>query len=255
MKYKIKIPKTKDLQFIKNYFSKNNLDISNLKINPDVIPPNFLKLYVLHELVNLNKRISVLEIGSGWSSLFLGNALNENKKKNKLNLSLLGFKKPYEMISIDNSLKFLKIAKKRLEIIKKKKIKNRWVHSEVFMSKFNGNICTFFKNLPACQPDFIYLDGPDLTNIKKNKKFKFSTQHPDSLNISGDILRIEFFLIPGTILIVDGRGGNVEFLKKNFKRSWKYIFLRKTDQHIFLLNSEPIGKKNIKLLKYYFSKN
>ena len=74
MNYKIKIPKTKDLQFIQNYFSKNNLDISNLKINPDVIPPNFLKLYVLHELVNLNKRISVLEIGSGWSSLFLGNA-------------------------------------------------------------------------------------------------------------------------------------------------------------------------------------
>ena len=157
---------------------------------------------MLHELVNLNKRISVLEIGSGWSSLFLGNALNENKKKNKLNLSLLGFKKPYEMISIDNSLKFLKIAKKGLKLLKKK-IKNRWVHSEVFMSKFNGNICTFFKNLPACQPDFIYLDGPDLTNIKKIKNLNF--QHNiQILEYLWRYIKLSFFN-SGTILIVDGR--------------------------------------------------
>ena len=40
MKYKIKIPKLRIYNLFKIIF-KNNLDISNLKINPDVIPPNF----------------------------------------------------------------------------------------------------------------------------------------------------------------------------------------------------------------------
>ena len=34
------------------------------------------------------------------------------------------------------------------------------------MSTFNNRICTQYKNLPLCNPDFIYLDGPDQFNIK-----------------------------------------------------------------------------------------
>ena len=36
--------------------------------------------------------------------------------------------------------------------------------------------------------------------------------------MSCDILMIENFLMPGTIIVVDGRGANAEFLRKNFKR-------------------------------------
>ena len=60
--------------------------------------------------------------------------------------------------------------------------------------------------------------------------------------MSCDILKIEFYLIPGTILLVDGRKANVEFLIKNFK-NWKYKYL-KIDQHLFFLDEKPWGKKN-----------
>ena len=69
-----------------------------------------------------------------------------------------------------------------------------------------------------------------------------------------DILSIEFFLTPGTIILVDGRGANVEFLKKNFKRKWKYKYLKVSDQHIFLLNDTPIGELNKKQIKFYNKK-
>ena len=35
------------------------------------------------------------------------------------------------------------------------------------MTLFNGRICTQYKKLPLCNPDFIYLDGPDQFNVQK----------------------------------------------------------------------------------------
>lgn len=249
---KIKIPKILSIKKINNFFKLRGLtQKKNKNKSIKILPPNLSKLYILYQLILLNKRISILELGSGWSSLFLSDALNCNKTSNRKNLFNCGFSKPYEMISIDNDKKYLNISRARLKKHKKLKIINKWLLSEVETSLYNNKICTFYKDLPSLQPDFIYLDGPDLFNIKKNKKFNFSTDHPDLLAMSGDILRIEFFLLPGTILVVDGRGGNVEFLRKNFRRKWHYKCLDYTDQHIFILNEKPIGKKNINLLKFY----
>ena len=36
------------------------------------------------------------------------------------------------------------------------------------MSIFNDRICTQYKKLPLCNPDFIYLDGPYQFNVKKD---------------------------------------------------------------------------------------
>ena len=33
-----------------------------------------------------------------------------------------------------------------------------------------------------------------------------------------DILKIEYFLVPGTIIVVDGRTANAIYLKNNFKK-------------------------------------
>ncbi len=253
-KLRIKLPKILSIKQISNFFKlKELIQKKNKSKTIKILPPNLSKLYVLYQLIRLNNRISILELGSGWSSLFLSDALNHNKISNKQKLYNFGFSKPYEFISIDNSKKYLNISRTRLKKHKKFKIINRWVLSKVETSLYNNKICTFYRDLPSCQPDFIYLDGPDLFNINKNKRFKFSTDHPNSLAMSGDILRIEFFLLPGTILAVDGRGGNVEFLRKNFKRKWQYKYLKYTDQHIFLLDEKPIGKKNINLLKFYNS--
>ena len=69
--------------------------------------------------------------------------------------------------------------------------------------------------------------------------------------MSCDVLKIEFFLIPGTILLIDGRGANANFLKKNFKRKWEYKYFKKFDQHVFILQDVSFGKVNDDLLKFY----
>ena len=72
--------------------------------------------------------------------------------------------------------------------------------------------------------------------------------------MASDILKIEYFLIPGTIILVDGRGANVNFLKNNFQRNWKYVRLDKTDQHMFVLIDKPLGNINKNQIKFYNSK-
>jgi hypothetical protein len=66
-----------------------------------------------------------------------------------------------------------------------------------------------------------------------------------------DILKIEYFLTPGTIIIIDGRAANAKFLKDHFKRKWIYKNDKKFDQHIFYLNDPVLGKYNKLQLDFY----
>ena len=118
------------------------------------------------------------------------------------------------------------------------------------MSTFNGRICTQYKKLPLCNPDFIYLDGPSQFNVKKDIN-GISTRHKDMMPMVSDILKLEHFYTPGTIIVCDGRAANAKFLRDNFQRNWKYINDKKSDQHIFLLNDPMLGKYNKLQVKFY----
>jgi hypothetical protein len=85
----------------------------------------------------------------------------------------------------------------------------------------------------------IYIDGPDPEQIPTEiKGYKYNNF---SLPMSADILQREFFLWNGTEIIMDGRGANAEFLRKNLKRDWHYFKDSYNDRHIFRLDSEPWG--------------
>ena len=101
-------------------------------------------------------------------------------------------------------------------------------------------------------PDFIFLEGPSPFDVKK-KINNFTTAHSDLMPMSCDILKFEHFLIPQTMIIADGRGANVQFLRNNFKRKWLYFNDKKFDQHIFYLHASSIGKYNDLQLKFYQS--
>ena len=118
------------------------------------------------------------------------------------------------------------------------------------MTLFNNKICTQYKKLPLCNPDFIYLDGPDQFNIKKDIN-GISTRHKDMMPMVSDILKFEYFYTPGTIIVCDGRSANAKFLKDNLKRKWKYQNDYKNDQHIFCLHDPILGKYNKLQLEFY----
>ena len=69
--------------------------------------------------------------------------------------------------------------------------------------------------------------------------------------MAADIIKIENYLIPGTIIVTDGRGANAELMFNNFQRKWLYYYDKDFDQHIFYLNSNSFGKINDNLLKFY----
>ncbi len=111
------------------------------------------------------------------------------------------------------------------------------------MTNFNFRLCTVYKKIPKINPQLIYLDGPDLYSVK-NTINNFNTNFDECVPISADILLIEPFLLPGTIIVVDGRVSNVRFLENNFQRKWKKIVYKNIDLTTFILNEKPIGKHN-----------
>ena len=68
--------------------------------------------------------------------------------------------------------------------------------------------------------------------------------------MSADILFYEFFLEPGTFIVIDGRGANAEFLRNFLRRNWKYYYDKKGDGHYFELVEKPWGEWNFKKLNF-----
>ena len=117
------------------------------------------------------------------------------------------------------------------------------------MKLIHNSICNTYATLPLVNPDIIYLDGPDQFNVKK-KINGINIGHPDFMPMNADIMLIEPFLKPGTIIITDGRTSNFRFLTANLKRNWSYFEDSKNDQHYLYLKEPPLGKPNLNQLKF-----
>lgn len=266
---KIKIPKKINKKKLENFFIANGMrelvaqqkkknylinSFYNIGKNPE--EPNLEDLYRIFKLIVLNKRTTILEFGSGWSTLVISEALKYNKTNYLHQTKNLRRNNLYELFILETNKKYLNISKKRIKNFKSKlnksknKIKINWTLSGIKMDTFNGYYCTKYYKFPLCNPDFIYLDGPSQFDIKK-KLNNFSTAHKDLMPMSGDLLAIEFFLIPGTMILTDGRSANAEFLSKNFKRKWSHRWFKKEDQHLFVLEDRSLGELNDRLIKFY----
>ncbi len=255
----INLPKVSAGLDLKKYFIDHGMDeiVMNsnqptLEVN-DMITDNPYKpeledLYRLHRFVIDFRRTTVLEFGVGWSTLVLANALHYNANTYGSKISNLRRNNPFELHSVDNEPEFIKLACERTPHELKKYVFFNQVNVE--MTEFNGRICTRYERLPLINPDFIYLDGPDQFNVC-GEVAGWSTRHKDMMPMSCDILRIEHFLTPGTLIVVDGRAANARFIRTNLQRQWTYEYDENYDQHIFLLNESPLGKYNRRQLEFY----
>ena len=117
------------------------------------------------------------------------------------------------------------------------------------MTTFNERVCTIFDKFPNICPDFFYLDGPDLWAPIGNVH-GISTRHEDRFPMVSDLLRIEHFLLPGTIIVVDGRTANARFMKENFQHNWRYRHYVDWDIHVFVNVSDALGIYNQRELDF-----
>ena len=261
---KIKFPEKKNITEIKKYFLKNNLEIlldskistkkKDLRFSKNVYKPDLIDLYRLHRFIILNKRISILEYGTGWSSLVFSHALKINEKKYKHKIKDFRFKNKFSLTVLDNEKKYLKISEQRIKNYFRRHYNNaNFCYSENKMTTFNGRVCSHFSNHPRINPDFIYLDGPDQFKIK-GRVNNLSIADYEMMPMNSDILYYENFLIPGTIIVSDGRTANSRFLKNNFQRKWDYFYDKLNDQSIFYLAEKSLGHINDRLKFFYNSK-
>jgi len=264
--YHEKLPSLRSKKFIENFFINKDLksivqlskkqkpNVNQMVLDEPYIP-ELDDLYRLYQFVLINKRTTILEFGSGWSTLIFSLALKELRDKFYNKVKLLRRNNPFELFVIENEKKYLNITKNRINKFNKylnikNPIKINYNFSDVEMTLFNNKICTQYKKLPLCNPDFIYLDGPDQFNVKKDIN-GISTGHKDMMPMVCDILKFEYFYTPGTIIVCDGRSANAKFLKDNFKRKWKYQNDYKNDQHIFCLQDPILGKYNKLQIEFY----
>ena len=106
-----------------------------------------LDLYVLYKLIKVQKPTSILELGSGKSTIAITKFLNE-----------IGHQ--YDFYSIDEYEKWGALTKKFLEEIEDNK-KTRVLISKRIASSFQFFKGTCYSKLPDEKFDLIFVDGPD----------------------------------------------------------------------------------------------
>jgi len=240
----------------KRDYQLENQENSRNTVNPQYDIP-FIQEYGdlsrLHYLVRSRKVINVLEFGTGKSTVAIADAL----RKNGLQYSTLTKKSirrsdQYKLFSVDNSRHWIKEVKKILPNNLSSYIS--FTYSKVIISEFQGRVASFYEKLPNVSPDLIYLDAPDQFHVHGNIR-GITTAHSDRMPMSADILAIEHFLSPGTLIVVDGRTANARFLICNLQRNWSYLFDSINDQHYFELQEPPLGKHNRALLDHCLGPN
>lgn len=208
-------------------------------------PPEFDDLIRLHWLCLSRNVLTVLEVGAGYSTYVFDDAMKVNRARfPKLDGRFLRKSNLFEVHSLDASSEWIETTRSRAVTDTV-----TFHQSPVKVSQFNGRICTFFDKFPQVSADLIYLDGPDQFNVEGNVR-NVTTAHPDRMPMSADLLAIEHFIAPGTLIVVDGRTANARFLATNFQRDWVYEYSPDFDQSFFELREGPLGRFNKRLLEF-----
>ena len=246
--------------FFRNFLKEYNR-VEKKETNPNSMfqvnayKPQIKDLIRIFEFTVLNNRTTILEFGSGWSTLVFSIAMDILEKKYEKQILKIRRATPFKIFSLENEKKFLNITKKRLSFYYKKNTLNNvnLSFSNCKITNYKNKFCIEYEILPNCNPDLIYIDGPDIFNVK-GKVQGLSYKNKDFMPIICDILKFEYFLIPGTLIIMDGRTANAQFLADNFKREWIYYYDKKYDQNLFYLDAPSLGRINDDLLSFYSEK-
>lgn len=202
----------------------------------------------LHWLTLRRRSVSVLEFGSGFSTVVLAHAMrllhghfHGWAQKN------LRTEQPFHVHSVEEEQRFQALTQQRLgDALTPFATVTR---SSVELITHDNRFATIYSSLPNIAPDLIYLDGPSqfATTAALNG---FSIASPVRMPMSADILRMEFFLEPGCVLLIDGRTQNARFLKSYFRRAWAHHHDRAGDIHLFELQEDPLGPINQRKLDF-----
>ena len=213
------------------------------------IPPKWSDLARLHRAIRTRKVFTVLEFGVGFSTVVMADALKKNRDewdsapvKPNVRSST-----PFQLHSVDTSSDFLERTRSMLPAHLKDIATLHF--SAATAGTFAGRCCHYYETVPDVVPDFIYLDGPDPSDVAGGVG-GLTWRNAERVVTSGDILRMEPQLLPGTLALVDGRTSNARFIAANLYRSWSVDRASSGDITVFELQEAPLGSANSQRLLY-----
>lgn len=216
-------------------------------------PLHWHHLVYLHKVIRRRKVATILEFGVGYSTVLMAHALWQNKQEYaELFAQNIRCGNLFEVHSVDNSAEYIQQTKDKL----RSDLNNIvcFSFSEVDMGTFQDRICTYYRNLPNISPQLIFLDGPHQFGVRGSIR-GITTEQEDRLPMSADILALEYCLLPGTLLVVDGRTANVRFLQGHLRRNWQYRYEADLDFHVFELKEKPLGAINRRQIELMLGKS
>jgi hypothetical protein len=171
------------------------------------IPADLSDLLNLHRLVRSRKPKTILEFGTGFSTIVMAHALAQNGSG--------------RLYGVDSSEFWIENLKAKFPKNLSPFIELR--HSSVSVGVHNGQLCHYYDSLPDVVPDFIYLDAPASDDVQGS--VRGLTFRPESggvrQQVSADILLYESTLKRGATILVDSRYNNVQFLIRNLSRRYR----------------------------------
>jgi len=223
----------------------------HVSVDPDYkepFAPEIDDLIRLHFLC-LNRRVTtVLEFGVGKSTRVFAEALRLNRELHGNYVAEhLRRADPFRLFSVDNAPEWVDRCRKELPADLVEFVD--FTVTEVEMTTFNDRICTAYRKLPNVCPDLIYLDAPGQYGVKGDVR-GITTETRDRLPMAADLLLLEPFLLPGTLIVVDGRTANARFLKHNLQGNWVYHEFAGMELNTFELVEAPLGRINRRQLEY-----
>ena len=161
----------------------------------DALPPVYEDLEFLYDYVTEKKPFTILEFGSGCSTLVMAEA---SKKEVWIGVTVFSY---------DNEQKWLMETKKMISNDLDYVVDLGFALTHKYVWFDDTPVFSYFYHTLTLCPNLIYLDGPELTEVFK---------------VTVDPLFYEHKMYKGDAIIVDGREETVEFLKQHFLRKWKY---------------------------------
>lgn len=186
--------------------------------DPGAIPPNPTDLAFLHRTVRGLRPATILEFGSGNSTVAMAHALEQNLRES----AAAGHSSRGIVYSIEASTIWMDNTRAKLPLQLQHFAVLRAGRPEATL--WNGELCHLFPELPDIVPDLIFVDGPGPAEIDGAcHGLSFQPEAGGRRGpVAADPLLYENALRPGAMIVVDGRIANTRFLQRNLKRRYRF---------------------------------
>ena len=234
------------------YWTNEGLDRLVAKFDEDrsspfpPIAPDISDLVRLHKLARERRRLTVVEFGTGYSAIVLAHALQRSAVEHSVELEALelGWANPFRLYSVDANSSWINSVERALPATLADRVS--FVLSPVIATTFDGRLCHLFQNLPDIVPDLVYVDGPDPSDVQGDIN-NLSFEH-GRVPMSADVLLMEPTLLPGTIVVFDGRVANARFVLRHLDRPNSVY--RESDVTIIEFVDQPLGLRDERRRKF-----